>query len=80
MAGCKRIRPFFKPKNFAWSGFNALLPQELFHPRFQRLVGAEEADVCFKLGVQLRRGFPYTCSMTAAGFGWEYISPYRFLP
>lgn len=23
--------------------------------------------------------FPYTCSMTAAGFGWEYISLYRSL-
>ena len=43
---------------FFGSGFNTLLPQQLFHPRFQHLVGAEQADVCFKLGVQLRRRFP----------------------
>ena len=43
---------------FFGSGFTPRLPEQLFHPCFQRLIRAEQADVCFKLGVQLRRRFP----------------------
>ena len=37
--------------------YSVFLPQQLFHPGFQRPVGAEQADVLFKIGIQLCRRF-----------------------
>ena len=37
--------------------YSVFLPQQRFHPGFQRPVGAEQADVLFKIGIQLCRRF-----------------------